>query len=39
MDHILVIDNKYDIRNFLHEALSPIGYEVKGACECNCQTH
>jgi len=31
MDHILVIDNKYDIRKFLHEALAPIGYEVKGA--------
>jgi two-component system cell cycle sensor histidine kinase/response regulator CckA len=31
MDHILVIDNRYDIRNFLHEALAPIGYEVKGA--------
>jgi len=31
MDHILVIDNKYDIRNFLHKALTPIGCEVKGA--------
>ena len=31
MDHILVIDNKYDICNFLHEALGPVGYEVKGA--------
>ena len=31
MNHILVIDNRYDIRNFLHESLAPIGYEVKGA--------
>jgi len=31
MGPILVIDNRYDIRNFLHKALSPMGYEVKGA--------
>jgi len=31
MDHILVIDNRYDIRNSLHESLAPFGYKVKGA--------
>jgi len=31
MDHILIIDGRYDICNLLHKCLTPLGYEVKGA--------
>jgi DNA-binding NtrC family response regulator len=31
MDHILIVDGRYNIRNLLHKSLAPLGYEVKGA--------
>ena len=31
MDHILIIDGRYDICDLLQKCLAPLGYEVKGA--------